>query len=31
VVDKIPTEYVSLTFCQTPDLIITPEPIGTGG
>jgi hypothetical protein len=25
VVDKIPTEYVSLTFCQTPDLIITPE------
>ena len=24
VVDKIPTEYVSLTFCQTPDLIITP-------
>jgi hypothetical protein len=23
VVDKIPTEYVSLTFCQTPDLIIT--------
>jgi len=23
VVDKIPTEYVNLTFCQTPDLIIT--------
>jgi len=23
VVDKIPTEYVSLTFCQTPNLIIT--------
>jgi hypothetical protein len=23
VVDKIPTEYASLVFCQTPDLIIT--------
>jgi len=24
VVDEIPTEYASLVFCQTPDMIITP-------
>jgi|GEM_PF-4111232 len=29
VVDKIPTEYVSLTFCQTPDLMITHRTLPT--